>query len=177
MYVRTATYGILRGYIRTKKHKRLKTHKRLKILSTKQLSSEQRLLCEIIPHLASIFGTHNALVYGLGGGFWLEDCTPHLWQKPLPAAIQQLLITANNPHDILTINNLELPAHILQVHLTALMCPPLTHLSNGNNNVASLSQAHCISVSIDGPAAALLWWRTMLLQHHHLVTSTFSLSN
>jgi hypothetical protein len=76
----------------------------------------------LVPHAPSILATTDASKSGMGG-FWLAGTGPStancLWRQPFPAAIQERLITLNNPTGTLTNSDLELAAIITGAQLAA----------------------------------------------------------
>jgi hypothetical protein len=76
----------------------------------------------LVPHAPSIIAATDASKSGMGG-FWLDGTGPstanYLWRHPFPAAIQERLITLDNPSGTLTNSDLELAAVITGAHLAA----------------------------------------------------------
>ena len=91
-------------------------------------------LRELLPHKPTWFGATDACGNGLGGVFFDKKGAPYVWQLPLPQHLRDPLRTWENSEGQLSINALELSAHVVQLLLKAPLMAPLEHTLDGTDS-------------------------------------------
>ena len=71
----------------------------------------------------------------------------HVWRLTFSTSIQTHILTDDNPHGFLTINDLDLAAYISHLHLFNPRMAPLEHIKTGVYNTAAESWDRRGSVS------------------------------
>ena len=74
-------------------------------------------LRELFPVTPSWFGETDTCGHELGDVFFDNNSTAFIWQLPLPTTVTKQLQSISNPWGTISMNNLELPAHVIQVLL------------------------------------------------------------
>ena len=128
-------------------------------------------LSELFPSEPTWFGASDACGHGLGGVFFDRHGTPFVWQWPLDESISGKLRTDTNPHGSVTINALELLAHVLQVILKTQYMMPLEHTLDGVDSTSALGWANRGSVSADSIVSRLLCWKAVDQRRSFIVSS------
>ena len=95
-----------------------------------------------------------------------------VWQWPLPANIHQLLRTDANPSGTISINFLELAAHVVQYLLKTPHMQPLEHTLEGLDGTAAHGWATRSSVSQDDAIVGLLAWKFHAMRASITLSST-----
>ena len=136
------------------------------------MSQRPTHLREIFPHPPSWFGATEAYSYALGGVFFNTAGDAFVWQWPLPAAIHQLVRTDANPSGTISINVLELAAHVVQYLLKTPHMQPLEHTLDGLDSTAAHGWATRSSVSRDNAIAGLIAWKAHAMRASVTASST-----
>ena len=121
-------------------------------------------LRELFPHPPSWFGATDACGYALGGVFFNSRGDAFVWQWPLPAHIQRQVRTCENPKGAISINVLELAAHVTQNLLKTPHMRPLEHTLDGVDSTAAHGWTLRGSVTRDDAIAGLLAWKALNLR-------------
>ena len=128
-------------------------------------------LRELFPHAPNWFGATDACGHGLGGVFFDNKGTAYVWQWQVPPELQARLRTRENPKGDLTINVLELAAHIVQLLLKGPMAKPLDHTLDGVDSTAAFGWTLGGSVTRTDKVATLLSWKALELRNSCLASS------
>ena len=110
-------------------------------------------LRELFPHKPTWFGATDACGHGLGGVYFDNKGTPYVWQLPLPQHLRESLRTWENPEGQLSINALELSAHVVQLLLKAPLMAPLEHTLDGTDSTSAFGWAMRASATRDDMVA------------------------
>ena len=70
-----------------------------------------------------------------------------VWRVPFDIVTQNRLVSFDNKHEDITINDLELVSLLSQLHLPPLQMPPITHICTYVNNAAAQERENRGSVS------------------------------
>ena len=124
-------------------------HKELTILRhmVASLVARQTHLQEIRPQPPTWIGATDASLVGISRVCHSPSGEWHIWRLTFSTAIKANILTDDNPHGFLTINNLELAAYIAHLHLFAPRMAPLDHITTGIDNTGAESWARRGSVS------------------------------
>lgn len=113
-------------------------------------------LAEIVPQGPTLLGATDAAKPGMGGVYFDSEGGAYLWRTPFPAAVQRLIVSADNRAGTVTNSDLEHAALLAQVDLMS-----STHetryatLENFSDNTPAVSRVRKGAVSTCGAAAAL----------------------
>ena len=131
-------------------------------------------LAELFPtHHGHYYGACDAAKSGFGGVLFPPPSSathPLVWRAPLPAHLQQRLISDANPRGTITNSDLELAGTVLQDHLwvTTTDCRERT-VHTCCDNTPAVAWRSKGSVSTNGPAAYLLRLASLQQRHHRHV--------
>ena len=110
-------------------------------------------------HPSAWFDATNACTYTtLNSVFFNSAGDAFVWQWLLPPSLWRRVHLDNNPHGDISINALELAAHLLQFLLKTPHMSPLEHTLDGVNSTAAHGWNVRRSVLLDDVIAVLLAW-------------------
>ena len=92
----------------------------------------------------------------MGGVYHSPSGEWHVWRLTFSTAMQVNILTDENPHGFLTINDLELAAYITHLHLFAPRTASLEHIATWVDNTAAESWACRGSISTDTAIGLLI---------------------
>eukprot|EP00957_Ditylum_brightwellii_P115305 8792808-Ditylum_brightwellii.AAC.1 len=109
------------------------------------------------------------------GGVLFSTDQAYVWTLPFSKSLQEHLVLPDNPSSNITMIDLELAAHVMQLALWAPMTMPLEHMFNATDSMVTDIYARKGAVSKLGMAALLLLWRAHILCTHQLASTFFYL--
>ena len=128
-------------------------------------------IIEVLPQQPTYVGCCNAAKLGMGG-VWLPSAQhplhpPYVWQAPFPSAVQQALVSTDNPSGSITNSDLE-QAGTIAHEATLAAVHDLCHctIATFSNNTPAVAWGNKASTTTAGPASYLLH-SSSLLQHQH----------
>ena len=142
------------GRIRVTKH--LRAHIDAFAALAADLSRRPTHLAEIVPEEPMLLGATDAAKAGMGGVYYDAQGNCYVWRHPFDPAVQERLVSFDNPNGTITNSDLEQAGVLAQVSMMS-----TTHdvryatLANGCDNTPTVSRVVKGAVSSDGPAAYL----------------------
>ena len=144
------------------------------MLLADSLACRPTAITDLVPCPPHYIGACDASRDGMGG-VWLPTSlahasTPFVWRCKFPPAVQEALVSFDNPDGSINNSELELAASILH-EATLLSAPPVDRPVTclfGSDNTPTVAWLQRASLTTDGPAATLLHLRSRLRRAHQL---------
>ena len=113
-------------------------------------------LAEIVPQKPTYQGATDAAKAGMGGIFFDPSGQGYLWRYPFPLAVQERLVSADNPTGDVTNSDLEQAGQLGQASVIAASFPvAYTTIATCSDNTPALSRLAKGAISNDGAGARL----------------------